>query len=95
MRRVPAGLRYVAPEFAADALAESACPLTDREWEVLRHVDDTRTAADTAVRVRLAAGTVRNYVSSAMAKSNARSRGQAARIARDQGWIQPPRPPRF
>lgn len=87
VRRVHAGMRYVDPEFAADALAESDCPLTDRELEVLRQVDDTRTAADIAVRLHLSAGTVRNYVSSAMAKLDARSRGQAARIARDRGWI--------
>ena len=87
VRRVHAGMRYVDPEFAADALAESDCPLTDRELEVLRHVDDTRTAADIAVTMHLSAGTVRNYVSSAMAKLGARSRGQAARMARDRGWI--------
>lgn len=87
VRRVHAGMRYVDPEFAADALAERSCPLTERELEVLRHVDDTTTAADIALRVHLSAGTVRNYVSSAMAKLDARSRTQAARIARDQGWI--------
>jgi two-component system response regulator DesR len=35
----------------------------------------------------VSAGTVRNYASSAMTKRGARSRGQAARIARDHGWI--------
>ena len=87
IRRVHGGLRYVDPEFAAAALAESDCPLTDRELEVLRHVDDLTTAADIAVRLHLSAGTVRNYVSSAMAKLSARSRTEAARMARDQGWI--------
>jgi two-component system response regulator DesR len=87
VRRVHAGLRYVDPDFAAAALTESDCPLTDRELEVLRHVADTTTAADIALRLHLSAGTVRNYISSAMAKLSARSRTEAAHIARDQGWI--------
>ena len=87
IRRVHAGLRYVDPDFAAEALAESNCPLTDRELAVLHHVDDTTTAADIARELHLSAGTVRNYISSAMAKLSARSRTEAARMARDQGWI--------
>lgn len=87
IRRVHAGMRYVDPEFAAEALAENPCPLTDRELEVLRMVDDSRTAPDIARAMNLSAGTVRNYVSSAMAKLGARTRAQAARMARDNGWI--------
>jgi two-component system response regulator DesR len=87
IRRVHAGLRYVDPDFAAEALAESGCPLTDRELAVLRLVDDLTTATDIARELHLSSGTVRNYISSAMAKLTARSRTEAARIARDQGWI--------
>jgi two-component system, NarL family, response regulator DesR len=87
IRRVHTGLRYVDPDFAAEALAESDCPLTERELAVLRHVEDTVTAADIARELHLSAGTVRNYISSAMAKLGARSRTEAARTARDQGWI--------
>lgn len=87
IRRVHAGLRYVDPDFAAEALAEPDCPLTDRELAVLRRVDDTTTAADIARELHLSAGTVRNYISSAMAKLSARSRTEAARMARDQGWM--------
>ncbi|ALG13907.1 response regulator transcription factor [Kibdelosporangium phytohabitans] len=87
IRRVHAGMRYVDPEFAAEALAENPCPLTERELEVLRMVDDSRTAPDIAKALNLSAGTVRNYVSSAMTKLGARSRAQAARMARDNGWI--------
>lgn len=87
IRRVHAGLRYVDPDFAAEALAESGCPLTERELAVLRLVSDTTTATDIARELHLSAGTVRNYISSAMAKLTARSRTEAARIARDEGWI--------
>jgi two-component system response regulator DesR len=77
----------VDPDFAAEALAEPDCPLTERELAVLRLVDDTTTAADIAAELHLSSGTVRNYISSAMAKLSARSRSEAARTARDQGWI--------
>lgn len=87
IRRVHNGLRYVDPDFAAEAIAEVDCPLTERELDVLRLVDDTTTATEIAKAMHLSSGTVRNYTSSAMAKLGARSRGQAARIARDQGWI--------
>jgi two-component system, NarL family, response regulator DesR len=87
IRRVHTGLRYVDPDFAAEALAESDCPLTERELAVLRLVSDSVTAADIARELHLSAGTVRNYISSAMAKLGARSRSEAARGARDQGWI--------
>ncbi|MCE7005714.1 response regulator transcription factor [Kibdelosporangium philippinense] len=87
IRRVHAGMRYVDPEFAASALAENPCPLTDRELEVLRMVDDSRTAPDIARALNLSAGTVRNYVSSAMTKLGAKTRAQAAKMVRDNGWI--------
>lgn len=87
IRRVHAGMRYVDPDFAAEALAETDCPLSDRELEILSMVDEERTATDIAYALHLSAGTVRNYISAAMTKLDARSRTQAARIARDQGWI--------
>jgi two-component system, NarL family, response regulator DesR len=87
IRRVDSGMRYVDPEFAVEALAEKPCPLTDRELEILRLVADDRSAPDIARALHLSAGTVRNYVSAAMTKLGARTRAQAARQARDNGWI--------
>ncbi|GAB3910758.1 response regulator transcription factor [Kibdelosporangium lantanae] len=87
IRRVHAGMRYVDPDFAAEALGEADCPLSDRELEILRMVEEDRTATDIAYALHLSAGTVRNYISSAMTKLDARNRAHAARIARDQGWI--------
>ncbi len=40
-----------------------------------------------AEQVSLAAGTVRNYLSSAIAKLDARNRFDAARRAAERGWI--------
>ena len=87
VRRVHGGGRYVDPDLAMTALTSEECPLTDRELEVLRNVDDTGTAVDIAGRVHLSPGTVRNYLSSAMQKLGAGSRSEAARMARDHGWL--------
>ena len=87
LRDVHAGGRYVDSEVAASALTEDACPLTERELELLRLVREGIGAAAIAERVHLAPGTVRNYLSTAMARLGASSRADAARIAYDEGWI--------
>jgi two-component system response regulator DesR len=87
IRRVHGGGRYVDPELAMTALMTEECPLTERELEVLRHVDATGTAADIARRVHLSPGTVRNYLSSAMTKLGAGTRLDAVERARDNGWL--------
>jgi two-component system response regulator DesR len=87
LRDVHAGGRYVDSEIAATALTEGACPLTERELDVLRHVRGGASATDIAARVHLAPGTVRNYISSAMAKLDAPTRAEAARTAYEEGWI--------
>ena len=43
--------------------------------------------ADLAGRLHLSAGTVRNYLSSAMQKLGAHSRAEAVRVAEDKGWL--------
>lgn len=87
IRAVHGGSRYVDPELAADALHTADCPLTDRELDVLRHVRPGVSADTIAAAVHLSAGTVRNYLSSAMHKLDARDRAEAADRARDHGWI--------
>jgi two-component system response regulator DesR len=87
IRRVNGGGRYVDPDLAMTALMAEECPLTDRELEVLRAVDASGTAGDIAARVHLSPGTVRNYLSSAMQKLGAGTRTEAARRARDNGWL--------
>jgi two-component system response regulator DesR len=86
LRKVHAGERYIAPELAVAAW-DQADPLTDRERELLREVVDGASNADIARRLHLAEGTVRNYLSTAMAKLNARNRSEAAVIARERGWL--------
>lgn len=87
IRQVEAGKRYVDPEIAASALSAEQCPLTDRELDVLRESRGTASIAQIAIKLHLAQGTVRNYLSTAMNKLNAHSRHEAAELAWQQGWI--------
>ncbi|MBD2765676.1 response regulator transcription factor [Kocuria sp. cx-455] len=87
IRTVAGGARYVDPDIAASALTGMDCPLTERELHVLRASTEHDTLAQTAGALHLAPGTVRNYVSAAMAKLGASSRQQAAHRAWEEGWI--------
>ncbi len=52
-----------------------------------RQVAEGAGNAAIAARLCLAEGTVRNYLSTAMAKLGARNRTDAAKIARTRGWL--------
>jgi len=86
VRRVVAGGRAIDPELAAEAWGE-ADPLTDRERQVLRRAGEGRTSAEIAAELGLSEGTVRNYLSEAISKLAASNRVEAARIAREKGWL--------
>lgn len=86
VRRAHAGLRVIDPELAAEAWSE-ADPLTDRERQVLRLGEEGLTTADIAARLALSEGTVRNYLSEAISKLGAANRVEAARLARQKGWL--------
>ena len=87
IRRVHAGLRAVDPALAAEAWNAEEDPLTDRERQILQRAGDGRTSADIASELHLSEGTVRNYLSEAIAKLGAANRVDAARIARSRGWL--------
>jgi two-component system response regulator DesR len=86
VRRVRSGLRVIDPELAAQAWGEPD-PLTDRERQVLRLAADGLSTARLASELHLSEGTVRNYLSEAIGKLNAANRTEAARIARQKGWL--------
>jgi two-component system response regulator DesR len=86
VRRVHAGGRAVDPELAAEAWGEED-PLTDRERQVLRLAGEGRPTAAIAGELYLSEGTVRNYLSEAISKLQAANRVEAARIARQKGWL--------
>jgi two-component system, NarL family, response regulator DesR len=87
IRRVAAGERVVDSDLAAAAVLEGDSPLTERELDVLRAARDHATVADIAGVVYLSAGTVRNYLSSAIHKLGAQTRAEAVRIAEEKGWL--------
>jgi two-component system response regulator DesR len=87
IRRVVAGQRVVDPVLAAATLAAGASPLTARERDVLNATRSGASVADIAGRLYLSEGTVRNYLSSAIAKTGTRNRAEALRAADDRGWL--------
>jgi two-component system, NarL family, response regulator DesR len=87
IRRVSRGLRVVDPALAAATLAGGVSPLTGRERDVLVAARDGATVADIAGRLFLSEGTVRNYLSAAIAKTGVRNRVEAVRAADERGWL--------
>ncbi|SDK11871.1 two component transcriptional regulator, LuxR family [Actinopolyspora mzabensis] len=80
------GKRWIDPEVSALAVVDD-CPLSDRELDVLRVTGEGYSVADIATRLHLAEGTIRNYLSSAMQKTQSRTRHEAARYAREHDWL--------
>ena len=87
VRTVHAGGRYVDPELAAEAISAGDSPLSPREADVLELAADGAPVEEIAQRASLSPGTVRNYLSSAVAKLDAANRHEACARARRLGWI--------
>ena len=87
IRRIMAGERVIDPALAAATLAGGTSPLTARERDVLAASRPGITVADIARKLMLSEGTVRNYLSAAIAKTSARNRAEAARTAEERGWL--------
>ena len=66
---------------------EEADPLTDRERQVLRLAAEGHSSGKIAAELHLSEGTVRNYLSEAISKLGAENRVEAARLARQKGWL--------
>jgi len=86
VRRVAAGGRAIDPQLALDSWTERD-PLTERERGVLRLSAEGLSAAAIGERLGLTDGTVRTYLSEASGKLGAANRVEAARMARDKGWL--------
>jgi two-component system, NarL family, response regulator DesR len=87
IRRVHQGLRVIDPQLAAQAWSEEPDPLTDRERQVLRLAGEGTSTLDISNELQLSEGTVRNYLSEAISKLGAANRVEAARLARQKGWL--------
>jgi two-component system response regulator DesR len=82
------GHRVVDPQIAVAAvMGAGADNLTNRELEVLELAAEGAPVSEIARTLYLSLGTVRNYLSAATAKTGARNRVDAIRIARQAGWL--------
>ncbi|MCC2605449.1 response regulator transcription factor [Planctobacterium marinum] len=86
IRKVISGRKVIDPELVMEAFDE-ADPLSEKERKTLKLAADGLTTEQIADKLFLSKGTVRNYLSSASAKLNAQNRIEAARIARQRGWL--------
>lgn len=87
IRKLAAGNKVIDPSLMFSALDNITSPLTARETEALRIAAQGSTTAEIATYLSLGEGTVRNYLSRAIAKTGARNRVDAIRIASDRGWL--------
>jgi len=87
VRQISVGRRVIDSELALTAWDTEDCPLATREIEILRLAADGQDAAGIAAHLFLSPGTVRNYLTSAVTKLNARNRVDAIRIAKEAGWL--------
>lgn len=87
VRAVHAGDVVVDPSLAASALRTGPSPLTERERDVLAASEDGSSIADLSDGLHLSTSTVRNYLSSAIAKTGTRNKTEAAVRARHNGWL--------
>ena len=86
LTKVRLGQRVVDPELALMALDDKD-PLSEKERKALKLAGEGLKTAEIAEQLFLSEGTVRNYLSEAIAKLNAVNRIDAARIAHQKGWI--------
>ena len=87
IRTVHAGGKAIAPELALESWGGQQDPLSEKERQILRLAGTGSSNQDIANLIHLSEGTVRNYLSEAISKLNAKNRVEAFRLARDAGWL--------
>ena len=86
LKKVMVGQKVIDPELAMSALEDND-PLTEKERKALRFASEGLKTVEIAQKLFLSEGTIRNYLSEAIAKLNATNRVDAARIAKQKGWL--------
>ena len=87
IRRVACGKKALDPDLAFATLDTPVNPMTQRERSVLQLAAAGVPTSEIAGQLCLAAGTVRNHISSIIIKLGARNRVDAIRIAESSGWL--------
>ncbi|MGQ8365418.1 response regulator transcription factor [Glaciecola sp. 1036] len=86
IKKVISGKKVVDPELAMMAL-EDKNPLSTKEGRALELAGQGVKTQEISQKLFLSEGTVRNYLSDAIAKLNATNRIDAYRIAKQKGWL--------
>jgi len=86
IHKVNDGQRWIAHDVLEASVVDDS-PLTEREADVLRETREGYSVKEISRRLHLASGTVRNYLSNATQKTATTTRHDAARAARDRGWL--------
>lgn len=86
IKQVTAGKKVVDGELLLNSLGDQD-PLSDKERKALRLAAEGQSTSEIASALFIAEGTARNYLSEAISKLNAANRIDAARIARQKGWL--------
>ena len=83
---VLAGKKEYSPELMESMISQDN-PLSPQENRILQLISLGKSNQDIADTLYLSNGTVRNYISSIFNKLSANNRVEAARIAKDKGWL--------
>ena len=83
---VLAGNKEDSPELMESMISQDN-PLSPQEKRILQLISLGKSNQDIADTLYLSNGTVRNYISSIFNKLSANNRVEAARIAKDKGWL--------
>ncbi|WP_076011678.1 response regulator transcription factor [Alteromonas abrolhosensis] len=86
IHKVSAGDKVISSELAIMALDDNN-PLSQKEMSALKLASDGLKTQAIAQQLFLSEGTVRNYLSEAISKLDATNRVDAARIAKQKGWL--------
>jgi len=86
IHKVCRGGKVISTELAIMALDDNN-PLSQKEMSALKLASDGLKTQDIAKSLFLSEGTVRNYLSEAISKLDATNRVNAARIAKQKGWL--------
>jgi len=86
IRKIAQGGKVISADLLQNAWME-VDPLTEKERKALQLAKSGASTEEIAEKLFLSAGTVRNYLSSACNKLDAKNRTEAARIAHQNGWL--------
>ena len=87
IRQLDRGEPVLDARMALAVFAADRNPFTAREQEVLELAGAGAPVCDIAAKLHLSKGTVRNHLSRILAKTGARTRIEAVRLAQEAGWI--------